>query len=282
MIDVDSAARFVATHARLLDRRRFAHLTGKGSAAAVLRALGAYRNDDGGIGQLEPDIRTPASEPACVLNALAIMHEAGATDLSLAAGALDWLQGITVDDGGVPFMLPAAADWPHAPFFQPREAAGSSLLMTAGIAAAAHRLGLEHPWLDRATEHCWERVGEARTGGAYTLRSAVDFLDAVPDRERAESQLDALAGHFPADGVLAVQGGAEGEVLRPLDFAPWPDHAARRFFSDAVIERELDRLAAGQQGDGGWTFSFTAWNPAVAWEWRGAVTVEAIRILRPG
>ena len=37
-----------------------------------------------------------------------------------------------------------------------------------------------------------------------------------------------------------------------------------------MIERELDRLAAEQQEDGGWTFDFPAWNPAVAWEWRGA------------
>ena len=44
----------------------------------------------------------------------------------------------------------------------------------------------------------------------------VDFLDAVPDRARAEAQLDALAGRFPADGLLAVSGGAEGEVLRTL------------------------------------------------------------------
>jgi hypothetical protein len=46
-----------------------------------------------------------------------------------------------------------------------------------------------------------------------------------------------------------------------------------------VIEQELDRLAAEQQEDGGWTFSRGAWNPAVAWEWRGAVTV-ALRTLR--
>ena len=61
---------------------------------------------------------------------------------------------------------------------------------------------------------------------------------------------------------------------------PGPSHAARGLFDDAVIERELDRLAAEQQDDGGWTFSWGAWNPAVAWEWRGAVTVAALRTLK--
>jgi hypothetical protein len=280
MIDRTAAAQFIAAHARLIDRRRFAYLEGDGSPEAVLRALAAYRNDDGGIGQLEPDLRTPASQPACVLYALEILHEVEAADLWLATGALDWLATVTNDDGGVPFVLPTAAGWPHAPFFQPEDAPGSSLLMTSAIAATAHRLGLDHPWLGPATDYCWARVRDALTGGAYTLRFAVDFLDAVPERERAEAELEELAAGMPADGLLRVQGGAEGEMLRPLDLAPWPEHAARRLYDDAVIERELDRLAAEQQQDGGWTFSWNAWNPAVAWEWRGAVTVAALRTLR--
>jgi hypothetical protein len=47
-----------------------------------------------------------------------------------------------------------------------------------------------------------------------------------------------------------------------------------------VIERELDALAAGQADDGGWTFSWAAWNPAAAWEWRGVVAINALRTLR--
>ena len=279
MIDRNAAAQFVAAHARLIDRRRLAHLEGDGSADAVARALDAYRNDDGGLGALEPDVRAPSSQPPCVLYALDVLHEIGARDSALARGALDWLEGVTNEDGGVPFVLPSAAGWPHAPWFKPAEASGSSLLMTAGIAAGAHRLGLAHPWLERASDYCWERLDEA-LAGAYTLRSAVDFLDVTPDRGRAGAALDRLAERVPDDGVVPVPGGAEGEVLRPLDLAPWPEHSARRLFDDAVIERELDRLEREQRDDGGWTFSWQAWNPAAAWEWRGVVTVHALRTLR--
>jgi hypothetical protein len=279
MTDLAAAAQFVAAHARLIDRRRFAVVEGDGSAENVLRALAAYRNDDGGIGHLEPDLRTPASQPACVLYALEILHEVEATDSALAIGALDWLQTISLPDGGVPFVLATAEDWPHAPWYQPSDDPPSSLLMTAGLAAAAHRLGLDHPWLGPATDYCWERAGEIAQGDAYTLRHGVDLMDAVPDGARADEVLASVADRMPADGLLPVGGGAEGEVLRPLELARRPEHAARRLYDDAVIERELDRLAAGQLQDGGWTFAFTAWNPAVAWEWRGAVTVEALRTL---
>jgi hypothetical protein len=131
----------------------------------------------------------------------------------------------------------------------------------------------------RATEYCWEHAEEAGTGSPYTVRFVLDFLDAVPDRGRAQTLLDRLADRVPADGLLRVDAGTEGEVLRPLELAPWPQHAARRLFDDAVIERELDRLADDQQDDGGWTFTWAAWNPAVASEWRGAVTVLALRAL---
>jgi len=279
MVDLDAAATFLAAHARLIDRRRFALLAGDGTAEAVLRALEAYRNDDGGIGMLEPDLRAPASQPACVLYALDILHEIGAADAALAGDAIDWIATIAGADGGVPFVLSSARDWPHAPWYRPEDAPPPSLLMTAGIAAASHRLGLEHPWIERATAFCWEHIGEAVDGHAYVVRHVLDFLDAVPDRERAEARLGALAVRFPPDGRLHVEGGADDEALGPLDMAPSPGHAARRLFADAVVEAELDALSARQQDDGGWTFAWPALNPAVACEWRGAVTVEAVRTL---
>jgi hypothetical protein len=281
MTDIAAAAQFIAAHARLIERRRFAVLEGDGSADNVLRALAPYRNDDGGIGHLEPDLRTPASQPACVIYALEILHEVEAADTSLATGALDWLQTVTLPDGGVPFALPTARGWPRAPWFEViDDEPPSSLLMTAAVAAAAHRLGLDHPWLAAATDYCWERAGEIAHGHAYTLRNGVDFLDAVPDRARADAVLATVAERIPPNGLLRVEGGTEDEVLRPLDLARRPGHAGRRLYDDAVIERELDRLEAEQRDDGGWTVDFLAWNPVAAWEWRGIATVLALQTLR--
>jgi hypothetical protein len=282
MTDLAAAEQFVASHGRLLERRRFAHHFGDGGTDVddVLSALAAYRNPDGGIGMLEPDLRTPASQPSAVLYALDILDELAVGDNPLATEALDWLQTVTNDDGGVPFVLPTAKGWPHAPWWAPQDDPPSSLLMTAGVAAAVHRLGLDHPWLAGATDYVWSTMSTVEPSDPYTFRYAINFLDAVPDRERAGAALDRLAHLVPGDGVLRVEAGTEGETLGALEVAPRPGHAGRRLFPDALIERELDALADGQQDDGGWVFTWAAWNPAVAWEWRGMVTVEALKTLR--
>jgi hypothetical protein len=278
MTDIAAAAQFIAGHARLLERRRFALLEGDGSPERVLAALTAYQNADGGIGHLEPDLRTPASQPSCVLYALEVLHEAGIADVRLATDGLDWLRTVTTAEGGMPFVLATARGWPHAPWWVPEDNPPASLLMTAAITAMALRMGIRHPWVGPATEFCWAHAGEATD--PYTLRYLVDFLDAVDDAGRAGTVLDAVAARIPADGVLRVDAGTDGETMRPLDLAPRPDHVGRRLFTDQVVERELDRLDAGQQPDGGWDFTWAAWNPAAAWEWRGIVTVTALRTLK--
>jgi hypothetical protein len=59
-----------------------------------------------------------------------------------------------------------------------------------------------------------------------------------------------------------------------------PDSLARALFDEAVIEAHLDHLAHGQRDDGGWTFNWPAWLPAAEREWRGFLTVDALRVLR--
>ena len=85
---------------------------------------------------------------------------------------------------------------------------------------------------------------------------------------------------MPADGLLHVTGGAEDEYMRPLDFAPSPGGPARTLFAPAVVEAELERLAAAQQPDGGWPVDFDSYSPAATLEWRGYRTVEALCLLR--
>jgi hypothetical protein len=152
--------------------------------------------------------------------------------------------------------------------------------MTAAVAAAAHRLGLEHDWLAGADGYVWDALADLKLGEAYAFRYAVAFLDAVPDRDRATVELGRLGERMPADGVLRVEQGVEGETLSALDVAPRPDHAGRALFPGDLVQRELDQLAASQQDDGGWTFNWAAWNPAVAFEWRGMVTLTALCTLR--
>lgn len=280
MIDLDAARTFVHSHARLLERRRFQHAFDGAPTELVLAALSAYRNPDGGFGALEPDLRTPASQPIPVRYALEILATVPPSEQreALALGGLDWLATVTNDDGGVPFVLPSAAEQPAASWLQPTPE--SSLLATAQLTAAALRLELDHAWIHGAVAYCWPRIGGVSPGDAYTFKYVVDFLDATPERARADKEIERLAKLVPVDGRIVVDGGAEGEELDPMAIAPWPGHAGARLLDPAVIRRGLDALEAGQHTDGGWDFSWAKWNPAAIWEWRGAISVAASRTLQ--
>jgi hypothetical protein len=156
------------------------------------------------------------------------------------------------------------------------------------VAAAAHRVGArdavvaDHPWLTRATAYCMAAVRDlGPEPHAMVLAFAAQLLDAAaPTTPGAAGLVDALRPHVPADGLVHVAGGAEDEFMRPLDFAPFPGGPARSLFSAEVIEAELDRLARGQQPDGGWSVDFASYSPAATLEWRGHATVQAVVVLR--
>jgi hypothetical protein len=277
--DIDAAAQFIAGHARVLDRRRFERLFQGGDARPVRDAVAAFRNADGGFGHaLEPDGRTPASQPAAVMMALETLDEADAWDEELVAGACDWLVANAPAEGGVSFVEPTVEGWPHAPWWQAEEGRPASLLTTGKIAGTLHARRVEHPWLDRATELLWRRIDELDDPGPYGLRGVLAFLQHVPDRGRAEQALERIGPLL--SGTVVLDPAAEGEVHTPLDFAPNPDSIARRLFDEATIDAHLDHLAAAQAEDGGWTFNWLAWSPVAASEWRGSLTVDALRTLR--
>ena len=279
MPDLALAQQFLAAHARVLDRRRFERLFLGGDPESVRDAVAAYRNADGGFGHgLEPDGRTPGSQPAATEQALRILHQADAWDELLAEDACDQLARTAPADGGAIFVDPNVEGWPHAPWWQPEDGLPASLVSTGQIAGTLHARGVAHPWLARATELMWARIDTLEAPGAYELYGVLRFLDHVRDRERAAA---ALVRVEPAlRSVVTLDPEAPGETHSPLDFAPAPSSIARPLFDDATIAAHLDHLAAGQQDDGGWTFNFPAWSPAAEADWRGCFTVDALDTLR--
>ncbi|WP_330172704.1 hypothetical protein OG875_03350 [Streptomyces sp. NBC_01498] len=289
--DLDAAAAFLTTHGRLLDRRRFDLLRGSGTPAAVVTALDGYRNSDGGYGwALEPDLRSAVSQPVGALPAFEVFEECGPAVFARAAQLCDWLESVTRPDGGLPFALPTTGPDAagSAPFWTGADPDVSSLQMTSQLAAAAHRVGRhdpdvrDHPWLARAVGFCRDRVTAlVDPPEVMVLRFLLDFLDTVHDSHPwAPAELARYAAFLPRNGApMTVEGGAEGEALRLLDFSPRPGRPLRALLDGAAIDAELDRLAAGQREDGGWTVDWTAYSAAAAVEWRGYATVRALTIL---
>jgi hypothetical protein len=288
-VDLAAAADFMATHARVLDRRRFELLLGGTDTAGALAALHGYRNPDGGYGWgLEPDLRSPESQPGAAGHAFEVFEETAPATGPQAAALCDWLHSVTLPDGGLPMALPIGTTAGSAPWWQAADPSTSSLQITSVTAAAAHRVATHdravatHSWLERATAYCLDAIAAIEEApSAYVLAFSVWFLDAVHDRRpEAAGLLRRLGAHIPSDGRIRVRGGTEDEALRPLDVAPYPDRPARTLFRPEVISDDLDRLAGEQRDDGGWTVDYRKISPAGALDWRGYATVRAIDILR--
>ncbi|MDT8910433.1 hypothetical protein [Amycolatopsis sp. PS_44_ISF1] len=285
-VNLNAAASFLATHARVLERRRFELLTGEVIPQAVLGAVEGYRNADGGYGWgLEPDLRAPESQPGGALHAFEVFEQIAPATTPLAAELCDWLTSVSLPGGGLPFAFPVADPAGCAPFWT-QAVPTFSLQSTAFVAGTALRVAAhdgavaEHPWLAEATRTCIEAIRRIDSAPhAIELSFAIRFLDAAhATRPEAAELLDHLGKFLPDNGILHVAGGSAEEFMRPLDFAPNPG-PARRLFDDRAVERELDDLEAGQQDDGGWPVVFASYSPAATLEWRGYTTVNAIRVL---
>jgi hypothetical protein len=212
-----------------------------------------------------------------VYTALQILEEAGGIAPELAREVCDHLVTISTPDGGVPLALPSLEPYPHAPWWS-TQAAGS-LVATARCVAPLLRTGIDHPFLARASEFCWASVDDIPT--PYHAEAAVVFLDAAPDRERAEAAAERVGRLVHERGLVGGEfGGQPGEVHAETDLAPRPDTLSRRWFGDAEMDRALDRLQAGQREDGGWRVPWIAGpTPATEGEW-GEVTLNALLTLR--
>jgi hypothetical protein len=284
------ARAFVEVQGRLLDTALLRHDLGEGSAEAVLTALAAYQNLDGGFGHgLEPDLATPASSAIATSVGLRFLRHIDAGGRSpMVKAALDWLDATFDWDAGVwPIITRAVDQAPHAPWWAWSEDLSegwNGFRFNPG----AELLAYLYAWRAEASPDLLA-AAEARMRrtltdievieGAYDLKCAARLADTegLPDdlRERLEVLVvrSALASN-PADPHAAV-----------LELAPRPSCLLAAALADRIDEA-LDALIAAQQPDGGWLF-FWDWSDvdAAAWtkakrDWRGWITRDAVDALR--
>ncbi|MEM8858571.1 MAG: hypothetical protein AAGD96_09630 [Chloroflexota bacterium] len=273
------AENFIWTNGRLLERRLFAYHFKEGSAQNVISALLGFQNADGGFGNaLEPDIRCPDSQPVPCQHALEILDGIG-FDAEIVTQICDFLTTITTAEGGVPWVLPAVMDYPHAQWWQAGENPPASINPTGIICTLLHKNNFEHPWLKKATEFCWRVIEGDPADEMHDMGNILQFLRYAPDKERAAKQLSRHADHLLNSG-LAASAGDEGYVWKPIDWAPYPDDPLRKHFDPVAINSHLKEIVAEQEEDGGWPISFPPFSPACHLEWRGWVTLGRLKMLR--
>jgi hypothetical protein len=275
--------RFLLKQARLVERRLFATCFLGAPGTGVIDALRGYQNEDGGFGHgLEPDKRCPASLPVDVEVALGVLDAAGATDATMVQRACDFLARVAAEagaGGAVPLAFEVIESFPRAEHWSAWTYV-PGINPTAGLVGRLYSLGVEHPWMAQATRYCWEQIeAGAVLDGVHTFSEALVFLEHVPERERADRCAAELAGRLAEVPGLHLDPEAEGYGLSPLHFAPTAKSRWREMFTQAQIDAHLDKLERRQQPDGGWTISWEPPSEASTLEWRGIVTLDALRTL---
>ncbi len=119
--DYQQVRSWMYRNARPLDLARWRYHFENGSADAVLDALSAYQNPDGGFGHaLEPDCWNPHSSPIQTWSATEVIHELGGVPSNhpVIQGILKWMES-GADFNGHLWAGSVATnnDYPHAPWW---------------------------------------------------------------------------------------------------------------------------------------------------------------------
>ncbi|PXY24777.1 hypothetical protein BAY59_22145 [Prauserella coralliicola] len=289
---LERARAFLLTHARLLERRLAELWLGTptpATAYAVLDALAAYRNPDGGLGHaLEPDARGPESQPLAVDFALEAVEQVldsptgadpavRARVAEFAASLVPYLESVAAPSGGLPIVLPSIAAYPRASHwgdgrFPP------GLNPTAGIVTRLRRAGAKGAWLDAADDFCRAEIDQLTDLDGHSALNVLHFLAHAPDQDWAAGHRAEIGGRLGDLPHFHLHPG-EGYGLTPLDLAPLPEDPLRELVPADAIAAHLTALAGAQQPDGGWPVSWEPPGPASLLEWRGVVTLKAARVL---
>jgi len=269
MQTIERALVFLERHGRPIDAAWARAIVGQGSRQAVIDALTAFQNDDGGFGRnLEVDIKAPDSQPFATRLAMYVLISVGASpEEPMVRRVEQWLERVQDEDGCWRFS-PGVYDHELAPWFA--EWTFPSLNPALGLTGAAKRLGIGSDRLFERVASLVDRLASAEEiekGEFYSILPYVEyfpwvdhprraeFLDVLTDRIRrsAESGGYGDAGHF-----FEHVGSAGGEIARRLP--------------RELLAAQLARLREEQQDDGGWP---SPYDPA----WRSMATAGAVATL---
>lgn len=165
--------------ARPLDLARWRYHFENGSRDAVLQALAAYQNEDGGFGHaLEADSWNPHSSPMVTWAATEILYELDDADkdLPVVREMLRYLESaLDYDEGYWCGMLPSNNAYPHAPWWTYKNAAAVKAMWgyNPTIALTGFVLGLA-----RNNSKLWKTAAAIaqKTIGAYLTGPLLDEM----------------------------------------------------------------------------------------------------------
>ena len=289
------ATSFIETQGRSLEQQLLPYHFGSGSKEAVLAALAAYQNEDGGFGQgLEPDVRTPASSAVATQQAFQILRTIGASsEEQVVRRAVEYLlKSYDAGRGVWPIVPPEVEDAPHAPWWTYVDTDKNFGGFLANPRAALvgflnDYAALVYPdflaQVTTVTLTCLETAPdkmEMHDLLCYVTLAETEHLPQI-QKERLQAKLRQVTPH----SVEMNPDNWGGYGLLPLGVISTPDHFLAATIPNEAIQANLDLLIDSQQPDGAWAPS---WNWAfvneAAWQaaelgWKSQITLTNLKLL---
>ena len=290
----EKARTFIYRNARPIDLARWQYHFEGGPREAVLHALAAYQNEDGGFGHaLEADSFNPNSCPIQTLTAVALLREIGLTDPAhpIIQGMLRYLDsGADFDEAHRQWLnvVPSNNDYPCAVWWKYGDK-GSAFRYnpTAGLAGFAIRCADPGSALhQKACEIVREAVAwlfaQELSDDQHIAGCFVGLYEDCAAAGSAPFDLDklreCLAGQIRCclDGV-AEKWGKEYAAM-PSDLIPTK---ASAFYAEnaEVVHAQCDYILRSQLPDGSFIVPWQWWNDhkeyelAVNW-WKSDIIIK--------
>jgi hypothetical protein len=277
----EKGSRFIWGNARLLERAIFAYLFLGGSPDRVRSILRLYQNGDGGFGHaIEPDLRTPDSQPVFVEFALRTLYDCKIRDEQMANRACDFLARYADLEHGIGMSFPSAMGYPHAPHMGTPGAQQPSMDRLIGLVGLLNWHGISHPWLKDAIQSCLQRIASCTFDDAHTLLTSFCLLESVSHHQPVDQLYEKLATDLHTAHFFCWDTPVTTYGLTPLNFAPSPGAFCRKIFTDQQINAHLDDLLLHQQADGGWPILWEPPTDMARQEWRAQWTLHALAALQ--
>lgn len=266
---------FIYRNARPLDLARWQYHFENGSKEAVLTALAAYQNEDGGFGHaLEPDSWNPNSTPVQTSTATEILREIDFTDSThpIIQGILRYLASGQDFNGHFWYTtVRSNNDYPHAPWwhtesdstchndYNPTASLAGFIIRFADKESELYKLGCRI--VKEAYDSYMGRdlLGDMNTVGCYTQlwqyceeAGATDIINLTALKERLCAQVKHNITHDTTKWETSY-------ICKPSQFF---DSNNSIFYADNkdIADYECEFIIKTQLEDGSWN---------IPWSWKG-------------
>lgn len=281
------AIQFMKERARKLERSIYEYEFEHQPFSAVLEKLAAYQNSDGGFGHgLEPDLRCEASSALATTRALEILGLCPAESVEMARKALSYLASTFRPELSGWDMIPLIAEqspraiwWKYGVF---RDNWGNPNADIAGY------------FMDYRDVHPYERLDELVAFAIRYLHEQCDLTEMhelfcyLHFAERLDGGQQAQIAErlevFLDNCISLNLEERSGYGATPLQVVDSPRATYYEKYKQ-LIPAELDSLIQEQTEEGAWEPSWLWHQYEDVWlaakeEWKGVITLQALRTLR--